>query len=47
MLASRRGIKEEIKVIIKFIMPEVPIEVKNNINYVNRVLKAIEKEDLR
>lgn len=47
MLASRRGIKEEIKVIIKFIMPEVPIEIKNNIKYVNRVLKSIEKEDLR
>jgi Fe2+ or Zn2+ uptake regulation protein len=47
MLASKRGIKDEIKVLLKFIKPEIQIEVKNNVNFVNKIIKAIEKEDLR
>jgi len=47
MLANRRGIKEEMKALVKFVEPEIPIKVKPGIKYVKRVLRAMEKEDLR
>ena len=47
MLANRRGIKEEMKALIKFIEPEIPFKVKPGIKYVKKVLWAMEKEALR
>jgi hypothetical protein len=47
MLADRRGIKEEMKALVKFIEPEIPVKVKPGIKYVKKVLRAMEKEALR
>ena len=43
MLASRRGVKEEIKTLVKFIEPEMPIKVKHGIKHVDKVLRGVER----
>jgi len=47
MLADRRGIKEEMKAVVKFIEPEIPVKVRPGIKYVKKVLRTMEKEALR
>jgi hypothetical protein len=42
MLASRRGIREEIEAIAKFVRPELPIKVKAEKKHVEKVLRAME-----
>jgi len=41
--ASRRGIKEEMKAIVKFIEPEIPVKVKVRSKYVGRFLGVMER----
>jgi len=41
MLADRRGIKEEMKALVKFVEPEIPVKVKPGIKYVKKVLRAM------
>ena len=43
MLASRRGVKDEIKTLVKFIEPEMPIKVKQGIKHVDKVLRGVER----
>lgn len=47
MLANRRGIKEEIKTLIKFFEPNLPLEFKPRIKHIENVLKGMEKGGLR
>jgi hypothetical protein len=47
LFANRRGIKEEMKAIAKFIEPEIPVEVKARNKYVRKFLKAMEIEASR
>jgi len=42
MLTGRRGIKEEMKVLVKFVEPEIPVRVRPGIKYVKNVLRAME-----
>jgi len=42
MLAARRGIREEMEAIVKFVRPEVPIKVKSENKHVKKVVKAME-----
>ena len=42
MLADRRGIKEEMKALVKFIEPEIPVKIRPGIKYVKKVLQAME-----
>ena len=42
MLASRRGIREEMETIAKFAEPELPVKVKGESKHVKKVLKAME-----
>lgn len=42
MLASRRGIREEIEAIAKFVKPELPVKVKGENRHTKKVLKAME-----
>ncbi|MGQ9642178.1 MAG: DUF6577 family protein [Candidatus Bathycorpusculaceae bacterium] len=42
MLASRRGIREEMEAIAKFARPELLIKIKSENKHVKRVLKAME-----
>jgi len=47
MYAGRRGIREEIKAVIKFIEPDMPIKIKARSNYARRFLDVLEKEEWR
>ena len=42
MLADRRGIKEEMKALVKFIEPDIPVKVRPGTRYVRKVLRAME-----
>ena len=42
MLAGRRGIREEMEAIAKFVRPELPIKVKSENKHVKKVLRAME-----
>jgi hypothetical protein len=42
MLAGRRGIREEMEAIAKFVRPELPIKVKSENKHVKKVIKAME-----
>jgi hypothetical protein len=42
MLAGRRGIREEMEAVAKFVLPELPIKVKSESKHVKRVIKAME-----
>ena len=42
MLAARRGIREEMEAIAKFVHPELPIKGKSENKYVKKVVKAME-----
>ncbi|MBX5329359.1 MAG: DUF6577 family protein [Candidatus Bathyarchaeia archaeon] len=42
MLAARRGIREEMEAIAKFVRPELPIKGKSENKYAKRVIEAME-----
>lgn len=42
MLAARRGIREEMEAIAKFVRPELPIKGKSENKYVKKVVKVME-----
>jgi len=42
MLAGRRGLREEMEAIAKFVRPELPIKVKSENKHVKKVLRAME-----
>lgn len=43
MFASRRGVKEELKAITKFMEPDLPVEVGTKSKYVSNFVSAMEK----
>lgn len=47
MFAKRRGIKEEMKAIAKFIEPNIPIRVKGRSKYVRDFISTMEKAEWR
>ena len=47
MLASRRGIKEEMKAVVKFIEPKFPVRAKMKNKYVKEFLRSMERGELR
>ena len=47
MVADRRGIKEEMKVLLNFIFPDIPLKMEKKSKHVNKVLMAMKKEVLR
>ena len=47
MFASRRGIKEEIKAIVKFVEPKFPVRVKIKNKYVKEFIHSMKRGKLR
>jgi len=47
MLAGRRGIKEEMKAIVKFVEPKFPVQIKMKNKYVKEFIHSMERGELR